>query len=113
MYFDGLISSLFLCTLISVVFRNPFVCSCYLPCMIISSEENLGTEEGTEDPEDYTDDNDDYNSILRPAFEVDGEPDFSTGPPEDGLEYLRRVRYIISLFPSFCVFTLLNFWYYG
>jgi survival of motor neuron protein-interacting protein 1 len=81
--------------------------------MIISSEENLGTEEGTEDPEDYTDDNDDYNSILRPAFEVDGEPDFSTGPPEDGLEYLRRVRYIISLFPSFCVFTLLNFWYYG
>ncbi|CAD5315535.1 unnamed protein product [Arabidopsis thaliana] len=64
------------------------------------NEENLGTEEGTEDPEDYTDDNDDYNSILRPAFEVDGEPDFSTGPPEDGLEYLRRVRWEAKGIPN-------------
>lgn len=47
-----------------------------------------------EEEEEYTEDNDDYNSILRPAFVVDGEPDFDSGPPEDGLEYLRRVRYI-------------------
>lgn len=67
--------------------------------MTISSGEILRTEEGKEDLicEDYTEDNDDYNSILKPAFTVDGEPDFSTGPPEDGLEYLRRVRYILSL----------------
>ncbi|CAH8256821.1 unnamed protein product [Arabidopsis lyrata] len=64
--------------------------------------ENLSTDEGAEDltPEDYTDDNDDYNSILRPAFEVDGEPDFSIGPPEDGLEYLRRVRWEAKGIPN-------------
>ncbi|KAF6146940.1 hypothetical protein GIB67_036659 [Kingdonia uniflora] len=33
------------------------------------------------------------NSIQRPAFFVDGDPDFESGPPQDGLEYLRRVRY--------------------
>lgn len=44
-------------------------------------------EESIED-----DDSDDYTSILRPAFMVEGEPDFESGPPEDGLEYLRRVR---------------------
>lgn len=89
------------------------IAATYLITLFISAGENLGTDEGAEDltPEDYTDDNDDYNSILRPAFEVDGEPDFSTGPPEDGLEYLRRVRYIISLFPSFCVFTILVIWF--
>lgn len=37
---------------------------------------------------------DEYESIYRPAFKVEGEPDFESGPPEDGLEYLRRVRYI-------------------
>lgn len=53
-----------------------------------------------------TEDNDDYNSILRPAFAVDGEPDFDSGPPEDGLEYLRRVRYIchsVSIFLCICI----------
>lgn len=39
------------------------------------------------------DSDDDYASIQRPAFLVDGEPNFDSGPPEDGLEYLRRVRY--------------------
>lgn len=45
----------------------------------------------------YEDDNsdDDYDSIQRPAFLVEGEPDFESGPPQDGLEYLRRVRYAI------------------
>ncbi|TYG98996.1 hypothetical protein ES288_A10G161600v1 [Gossypium darwinii] len=35
------------------------------------------------------DSDEDYTSILRPAFVVEGEPDFESGPPEDGLEYLR------------------------
>lgn len=45
----------------------------------------------------YEDDNsdDEYDSIQRPAFVVEGEPDFESGPPQDGLEYLRRVRYAI------------------
>lgn len=38
------------------------------------------------------DSDEDYTSILRPAFMIEGEPDFNSGPPEDGLEYLRRVR---------------------
>lgn len=38
------------------------------------------------------DSDEDYTSILRPAFMIEGEPDFDSGPPEDGLEYLRRVR---------------------
>jgi len=44
---------------------------------------------------EYDDDDseDDYASIQRPAFQVDGEPNFDSGPPEDGWEYLRRVRY--------------------
>lgn len=41
--------------------------------------------------EDY-DSDEDYSSIQRPAFLVEGEPDFDSGPPGDGLEYLRRVR---------------------
>lgn len=28
---------------------------------------------------------------------MDGEPDFESGPPEDGFEYLRRVRYVFCL----------------
>lgn len=43
------------------------------------------------------DSDEDYNSILKPAFLVEGEPDFDSGPPEDGLEYLRRVRYFFPL----------------
>lgn len=45
--------------------------------------------------EDYCEDDDSEEeySIQRPAFSVSGEPDFDSGPPLDGLEYLRRVRY--------------------
>ncbi|KFK37106.1 hypothetical protein AALP_AA4G213800 [Arabis alpina] len=64
----------------------------------------LDTKEGMDDltleEEEYTEDNDDYNSILRPAFAVDGEPDFDSGPPEDGLEYLRRVRWEAKQIPN-------------
>lgn len=49
--------------------------------------------------EDYCedDDSDEEYSIQRPAFSVTGEPDFDSGPPLDGLEYLRRVRYQFHL----------------
>ncbi|EFH56248.1 hypothetical protein ARALYDRAFT_483344 [Arabidopsis lyrata subsp. lyrata] len=74
-----------------------------LPELVTEYEglKNHRRESGISILEDYvvkaknTEDNDDYNSILRPAFAVDGEPDFDSGPPEDGLEYLRR------LFPQF------------
>ncbi|XP_016456793.2 uncharacterized protein LOC107780729 [Nicotiana tabacum] len=50
--------------------------------------------------EESDDSDDDYSSIQRPAFIVTGEPDFDSGPPEDGLEYLRRVRWEASLLPK-------------
>lgn len=56
---------------------------------------NLEEEDGGEDSEDS---DEYYASIQRPAFVVGGEPNFEAGPPEDGLEYLRRVRYSSSLF---------------
>ncbi|KAF3455448.1 hypothetical protein FNV43_RR00075 [Rhamnella rubrinervis] len=46
---------------------------------------------------EYSEDDDsdeDYASIQRPAFLVEGEPNFESGPPEDGLEYLRRVSHL-------------------
>ncbi|KAL1078234.1 hypothetical protein V6Z11_D10G146600 [Gossypium hirsutum] len=46
------------------------------------------------------DSDEDYTSILRPAFMVEGEPDFDSGPPEDGLEYLRRVRWEAAQIPK-------------
>ncbi|XP_010508562.1 PREDICTED: uncharacterized protein LOC104785117 [Camelina sativa] len=66
----------------------------------------LGTEEDSVEKE--TEDNDDYNSILRPAFAVDGEPDFESGPPEDGLEYLRRVRWEAKRIPNVKVADLID-----
>ncbi|XP_073284248.1 uncharacterized protein [Primulina huaijiensis] len=42
----------------------------------------------------------DYSSLQKPAFLVLGEPDFDSGPPQDGLEYLRRVRWEASHFPE-------------
>ncbi|XP_018436540.2 uncharacterized protein LOC108808929 isoform X2 [Raphanus sativus] len=73
-----------------------------------SKSSGIGTKEGMDDltleeeeeEEEYSEDNDDYNSILKPAFEVDGEPDFESGPPEDGFEYLRRVRWEAKRVPN-------------
>lgn len=48
-----------------------------------------GLEEDSSDDEDS---DEDYASIQKPAFLVEGEPNFDSGPPEDGFEYLRRVR---------------------
>lgn len=66
------------------------------------SHESFGGEDACtfleEECNEDEDSDEDYASIQRPAFLVEGEPDFESGPPEDGLEYLRRVRYyIISL----------------
>ncbi|XP_010550504.1 PREDICTED: uncharacterized protein LOC104821356 [Tarenaya hassleriana] len=62
------------------------------------------TGEGLVMEEEYcTEDDDsdeDYNSILKPAFAVEGEPDFDSGPPEDGFEYLRRVRWEAQQIPK-------------
>ncbi|CAA7038150.1 unnamed protein product [Microthlaspi erraticum] len=64
----------------------------------------LGTKKGMDDltleEEEYTEEHDDYTSILRPAFAVDGEPDFDSGEPEDGFEYLRRVRWEAKRVPN-------------
>ena len=51
--------------------------------------------EGVDYDEDDSDD--DYDGILKPAFAVDGEPDFESGDPLDGFEYLRRVRYALLI----------------
>lgn len=61
---------------------------------------NAGCEANVKQPFDEYDNIDDeedsssdeYDSIQRPAFYVECEPDFESGPPLDGLEYLRRVR---------------------
>ncbi|KAJ3671473.1 hypothetical protein LUZ60_007552 [Juncus effusus] len=45
-------------------------------------------------------DDDRYDGILKPAFLVEGEPDFESGPPLDGLEYLRRVRWEANQIPD-------------
>ena len=36
---------------------------------------------------------DDDRGLRKQALAVDGEPDYSTGPPMDGFEYLRRVAF--------------------
>ncbi|GAB2217914.1 hypothetical protein Droror1_Dr00001128 [Drosera rotundifolia] len=51
---------------------------------------------------------DEYECIKRPAFLVEGEPNFDSGPPEDGLEYLRRVRWEASQIPNVKVAKLEN-----
>lgn len=52
------------------------------------------------------DSDEDYSSIQKSVFLVTGEPDFDSGPPDDGLEYLRRVRYHFSLLISLYFFHL-------
>ncbi|CAK9171285.1 unnamed protein product [Ilex paraguariensis] len=66
---------------------NPLDPACSLSTSDIAKSKIIEGECCEDDESD-----EDYISILRPAFLVDGEPDFDSGPPEDGLEYLRRVR---------------------
>jgi gem associated protein 2 len=53
-----------------------------------------------EDVECEDDSGDEYEGILKPAFAVDGEPDFESGEPLDGFEYIRRVRYYLLALPT-------------
>ncbi|KAK9664852.1 hypothetical protein RND81_14G073700 [Saponaria officinalis] len=62
-----------------------------------------------DDAVDWSEDDksdDEYYSIQRPAFMVEGEPDFESGPPEDGFEYLRRVRWEAAHIPKVKVVKL-------
>ncbi|WJZ88001.1 hypothetical protein VitviT2T_007340 [Vitis vinifera] len=70
---------------------------------------SVGGKDSYADPEECSEDSDsdeDYGSIQRPAFLVEGEPDFDSGPPEDGLEYLRRVRWEAAQIPEVTVAKL-------
>ncbi|PIN25494.1 hypothetical protein CDL12_01761 [Handroanthus impetiginosus] len=49
------------------------------------------------------DDSDEDYGIQKPAFFVTGEPNFDSGPPQDGLEYLRRVRWEAARVPKVAV----------
>ncbi|KAL0358460.1 UNVERIFIED_CONTAM: hypothetical protein Sangu_0695400 [Sesamum angustifolium] len=57
----------------------------------ITDEIDCSLMEGEYSQDDDSDE--DYSSIQKPAFFVKGEPDFDSGPPQDGLEYLRRLRH--------------------
>lgn len=56
-------------------------------------------EDGVEE-EDAFDDSDDEVSLQPLAFLVGGEPDFESGPPQDGFEYLRRVMWETAQCPK-------------
>ncbi|XP_028756425.1 gem-associated protein 2-like [Neltuma alba] len=68
-------------------------------------EENRGTVSEVECYEDEDSDSD-YDSIQKPAFLVDGEPNFDLGPPDDGWEYLRRVRWEAAQIPKVTIAKL-------
>lgn len=59
-----------------------------------------------EEQDDFDDSDDEFDSLLKPAFLVEGEPDFESGPPEDGIEYLRRVKWEAAQFPKVRVANL-------
>ncbi|XP_021291239.1 uncharacterized protein LOC110421862 [Herrania umbratica] len=75
------------------------VYSLHLTCTHDVGDEDAFIDVEEERIEDDNSD-EDYTSILRPAFIVEGEPDFDSGPPEDGLEYLRRVRWEAAQIPK-------------
>lgn len=54
------------------------------------NEESWAVEE--EEACDEYDSDEEQESFQHLAFAVQGEPNFESGPPQDGLEYLRRVR---------------------
>ncbi|KAK1429029.1 hypothetical protein QVD17_11228 [Tagetes erecta] len=64
------------------------------------SDMHVDDFDGEEDYDEDEDSDSEYVSIQRPAFHVTGEPDFDSGPPQDGLEYLRRVRWEAKRIPK-------------
>nr|DAD26732.1 TPA_asm: hypothetical protein HUJ06_028200 [Nelumbo nucifera] len=83
------------------VYVNPLDLSCgdcvndQNDCTIIQ-EETIIEEVFNEDE----DSEDEYESIHKLAFLVEGEPDFDSGSPQDGFEYLRRVRWEAAHIPK-------------
>lgn len=81
---------------------------CYeeLPCSGFSEVKAAELQQGSnwsyaeEEEEDFEDSEDEFYGLLKPAFFVEGEPDFASGPPQDGLEYLRRVRWEAARCPK-------------
>ncbi|KAL8245592.1 hypothetical protein R6Q59_011850 [Mikania micrantha] len=61
---------------------------------------NASDFDGEEDCYEDEDSDSEYDSIQRPVFLVTGEPDFDSGPPQDGLEYLRRVKWEAKHIPK-------------
>uniref|UniRef100_A0A2P2LWT6 Uncharacterized protein LOC8269748 n=1 Tax=Rhizophora mucronata TaxID=61149 RepID=A0A2P2LWT6_RHIMU len=70
-------------------------------CYSVGGGGSSGVLEREYSEEDDSDE--EYDSIQRPAFLVEGEPNFDSGPPEDGLEYLRRVRWEAAHIPKVTV----------
>ncbi|KAL2456939.1 uncharacterized protein Fot_56583 [Forsythia ovata] len=70
-------------------------------CFPGNDKHDCSVVEGECSEDDDTDE--DYSSIQKPAFSVSGEPDFDSGPPQDGLEYLRRVRWEAEQIPKVTV----------
>ncbi|KNA07668.1 hypothetical protein SOVF_169790 isoform B [Spinacia oleracea] len=66
-------------------------------CSTVPNFSNRGTMGEWSEGEES---DDEYESMHRPAFKVQGEPDFESGSPEDGLEYLRRVRWEAKRIPK-------------
>ncbi|KAK6146295.1 hypothetical protein DH2020_020164 [Rehmannia glutinosa] len=60
------------------------------PSSFLHIRDEIGCSVVEEECSEGDDSDEDYSSIQRPAFLVSGEPDFDSGPPQDGLEYLRR-----------------------
>eukprot|EP00249_Psilotum_nudum_P010448 c22550_g1_i1 orf=117-1646(+) len=52
------------------------------------------------DEEDSNECSDDEDSLQSLAFLVEGEPDFESGAPQDGIEYLRRVMWETARCPK-------------
>ena len=65
------------------------------------AEEVEGNDDGYwEEEEEEEDDDDEATGLRVRALPSDGDPDYASGPPADGLEYLRRVRAEASTVPD-------------
>lgn len=58
------------------------------------------------EPEVDEDSEDEIESFQPLAFAVEGEPDFESGEPQDGWEYLRRVKWEFARCPKVKVATI-------
>eukprot|EP00250_Pteridium_aquilinum_P017148 c23475_g1_i2 orf=236-1324(-) len=77
------------------VFFQPAECLDTEMCDLNGSPDSCEEEDA-----DAFDDSDDEVSLQPLAFLVDGEPDFESGPPQDGFEYLRRVMWETAQCPK-------------